>query len=402
MVICPQCNIEHDPLEEFCKKCGKFLLSVEDPLPATAKAEANLICPRCQALHKKGKYCRKCGSLLMQRTPSQRSVVQPLEKKWVKRWVKEWRKLSKEEKELESCRSKLEAQGDSISTEVVNPLMVRYKDRLESLLPFHQEIQSELESIRKRALDEIDFLENQLKPVAKRLEEFQSLYKLGAVTKPDFLREKNELRKEITSIEKSLKKFRQILSFLPYQAGGSIVSSGRAQGFLRPLTRIAGGLIILLIIGGGYGLWQRHAQPDRPISKEVAAPPFPPPSPQNPQNVMEDKEVEKIGSLFDNIRQANLQKDIDLFMSCFSRDFNGTEGKRKDTLKMWENFNYDDLSYDLKKQTISGDTADVRLEWLVRTSERVGGKPRDGKSVLDVTLKREDGYWKIKEIKPVS
>ena len=125
-------------------------------------------------------------------------------------------------------------------------------------------------------------------------------------------------------------------------------------------------------------------------------------SPPNPHPVMDGREAEKIGSLFENIRQANLQKNIDLFMSCFSRDFNGTEEKRKDTLKMWENFNYHDLSYELKKQTISGDTADVRLEWLVRTSEKVGGNPRDGKIVLDVTLKREDGYWKIKEIKPVS
>jgi hypothetical protein len=42
------------------------------------------------------------------------------------------------------------------------------------------------------------------------------------------------------------------------------------------------------------------------------------------------------------------------------------------------------------------------LEWVVKTSERAGGKPRNGKTVLDVTLKREGDTWKIKEIKPVS
>ncbi len=402
MVICPQCNIEQDPLEEYCRKCGKFLLSVEDPVPAKEKTELNLICPRCQVLYKKGKYCRKCGSLLMQRTPSQRTDVQPLEKKLVKRWSKEWLKLSKEEKELESCMNKLEAQRDSISTDVVNPLIVRYSNRLESLLPLHQEIETELESIRKRTSEETDFLENQLKPIQKRLEEFQSLYKLGAVTKADFLREKKELRKEIKSIERSLKKFRQILSLLPGQAGENIVSPGLAGGFLQPLTLMTGGVIILLIIAGGYLLWQRHPQSDRPISKEVITSPSPPPSSPDPQTAVENKEAEKIGSLFENIRQANLQKNIDLFMSCFSRDFNGTEGKRKDTLKMWEHFNYRDLSYELKKQTISGDTADVRLEWLVRTSEKAGGKLHDGRTVLDVTLKREEDHWKIKEIKPVS
>jgi len=409
MVICPQCNIEHDPLEEFCKKCGKFLLSVEDPAPAKEKTEVNLICPRCQALHKQGKYCRKCGALLMQRNPSQRTDVQPLEKKSVKRWVKEWLNLLEEERELESCMSKLEAQGDDISTHVISPLIVRYKDRLESLLPLHQEIETELESIRKRTSEEISLLGNQLKPIQKRLEEFQSLYKSSAVTKADFLREKKELRKEIKSIERSLRKFRHILSLLPGQAGGNIDSPGLAGGLLRPLTLTTGGVILLLIIAGGYLLWQQHPhQSNRPISKEVtpspspSPSPSPPPSPPDPQTVTENKEVEKIGSVFEDIRRANFQKDIDVFMSCFSRDFNGAERKRKDTLKMWETYNYHDLSYDLKKQTISGDTADVRLEWVVRTSERVGGKPHNGRTVLDVTLKREDGHWKIKKIKPVN
>lgn len=400
MVICPQCNIEHDPLEEFCKKCGKFLLSVEDPVPAKEKPEVNLICPRCQALHKQGKYCRKCGSLLMQRTPSQRTDVQPLEKKSVKRWVKEWLNLLEEERELESCMSKLEAQGDHISTHVIDPLIVRYKDRLESLLPLHQEIERELESFRKRTTEEIDHLENQLKPIQKRLEEFQSLYKSSAVTKADFLREKKELTKEIKSIERSLRKFRHIFSLLPGPVGENVESPELAGGLLRPLTLTTGGVILLLIIAGGYLLWQQHPRFNRPISTEVT--PSPPPSPPDPQTVTENKEGEKIGSVFENIRRANLQKNIDLFMSCFSRDFNGAEGKRKDTLKMWEAFNYHDLSYDLKKQAISGDTADVRLEWVVRTSERVGGKPHNGRTVLDVTLKREDGHWKIKEIKPVS
>ena len=202
MVICPQCNIEHGEGEEFCRKCGSFLLAVEDLTPEEGKTRVKLICPKCQVLYKKGNYCRKCGSLLMQGIPSQETDLQPLEKKSVKKWSKEWLRLLKEEKELESCMSKLEGQRDSVSSDVLNPIFVLYKDRLESLSPLHQEIETELESIRKRASEEIDFLEKELKPIQKRLEEFQSLYKLGAVTKPDFIREKKELRKEIKSREK--------------------------------------------------------------------------------------------------------------------------------------------------------------------------------------------------------
>jgi len=162
------------------------------------------------------------------------------------------------------------------------------------------------------------------------------------------------------------------------------------------------GVIILLVVAGGYFLWPQHIQSATLMLKEIVISPSTPSSSNHPLAVMEDKDSEKIGSIFENIRQANLQKNIDLFMSCFCRDFNGMEGKRLDTLKMWENYNYLDLSYDLKRQTITGDTANVRLEWLVRTSQKMSGQLQNGRTVLDVTLKREDGLWKIINIKPVS
>jgi len=402
MVICPQCNIEHDEGEEFCRKCGSFLLAVEDLTPEEEKTKVKLICPKCQLFYKKGNYCRKCGSLLMQEMPSQDPDVQPLEKKSVKSWSKKWSRLLNEERELESCMSKLEGQRDSVSSDVLNPIFFRYKDRLESLSPLHQEIETELESIRKRASEEIDFLERELKLIQKRLEEFQSLYKLGAVTKPDFVREKKELRKEIKSRERSLKNSQQILSLLPGKMGGSLVSPGFTGNLLQPFTLLTASVIILLMVAGGYFLWPWNSHSITPVSKAIVTSPLTPSPPPSPHIVTEGKEVEKIRSLFENIRKANLQKNIDLFTSCFSRDFNGIEEKRRDTLRMWENFNYLDLSYDLKKQTISGDTADVRLEWLVRTSQKLGGQLQDGRTLLDVTLKREDGRWKIKEIKTAS
>jgi hypothetical protein len=402
MVICPQCSIEHDPGEEFCRKCGKFLLAIEDPAPGEERLNVKLFCPKCQVFYKKGNYCRKCGSLLMQETPSQETGIQPLEKKSAKRWSKEWLRLLKEEKELESCMSKLETQREKVSSDILDPLFVGYKDRLESLSPLHHEIETELESIKKKASEEIEFLENELKPIQKRLEEFQSLYKLGAVTKPDFVREKKELRKEVKSREKSLKKYRQILSLLPRKMGGTAVSPGLTRDLLRPSTLMAASVIILLMVAGGYFLWPHHSQSSGSVSKEIVIPPSTPLSSGSPPPAMKDQEVEKISSLFENIRQANLQENIDLFMSCFSRDFNGTEGKRRDTLKMWENYSYLDLSYDLKKQTVTGDSANVRLEWLARTSPKPSGKVQDGRTVLDVALKREDGHWKIIEIKPAS
>jgi hypothetical protein len=400
MVICPQCNIKYDAGKKFCRKCGSFLLIVEEPNPEGEKTKAKLICPKCQVLYKIGNYCRKCGSLLMLQTPFQ--DVQPLGKKSIKRWSKEWLRLFEEKKKLEICVSKFETQRDRVSSDVFNPILVRYQNQLESLSSLHQEIEMELESVRKRALEEIDLLEKELKPIQKRLEEFQSLYEVGALTKADFFREKNEMRREIKSRERSLKKHQQTISLLPSRMGGSVVSFRLDRNLFRSLPLLILSGIIILMVAGGYFLWQWHPQSSRLISKEIVNSSSTPPTPQNSPTVIEDQELEKIKSIFENIRQANLQKNIDLFMSCYSRNFNDRKEKRLSTLETWKNFDYLDLSYDLRKQRISGDTATFRLEWLARISQKVGRQLQDSRTVLDVTLKREDGRWKIKEIKPVS
>jgi len=402
MVICPQCNIEHDEGEEFCKKCGAFLLAIDDPASGEGKTKVRLLCPKCKLFYKKGNYCRKCGSLLMQEMPSQDPDIQPLEKKSVKSWSKKWLRLLNEERELESCMSKLEVERDKVSSDVLNPLFIRYKDRLNSLSPLHQEIETELEGIRKRASEEIASLDKELKPIQRRLEEFQSLYESGGVTKPDFVREKKELRKEIKSRERSLKKYRQILSLLPGKMGGSLVSTGFTGNLLRPPTLLIASAMIILMVAGGYFFWQRPSQSSRAVAKEIVTSPSVPPSPNSPPVAVEAQEVEKIKSLFENIKQANLKKNIDLFMSCYSRDFNDLQGKRLDALETWGFYNYHELSYDVKEQTISGDTANVKLEWMIRVSKKVGGQREDKRTLLDVTLKREDGFWKIKETKTLS
>jgi ketosteroid isomerase-like protein len=110
-------------------------------------------------------------------------------------------------------------------------------------------------------------------------------------------------------------------------------------------------------------------------------------------------EIRNIKTLLEDIRQANLEKNIDLFISCYATDFKDREGKKKTTLAYWKRFDYVDLSYDLKDASISGDTAKAKVEWLIKTSSKAGDRPQENKSILDVLFKREDGEWKIKEVK---
>jgi hypothetical protein len=410
MVVCPKCNIEYDAGKKFCRKCGSFLLTEEEPLPGLeglgpiggVRTKAKLICPKCQALYEIGNYCKRCGSLLVQRIISPGADLRPLGKKAVRKWSKEWLRLFEEKKNLETCLNNLETHRESVSSKIFNPMLTRYQDQLESLSSLHQEIEVRLESVRKRASEEIDLLEKELKPIQNRFEEVQSLYQLGAMTEADFSREKNQMRKEIESREKSLRKYRRIISVLPSNMGGGMASPGIIRNLFQPLPLMLVGVMIIFMGIGGYLFWEGHSPSCSVSSRERTASPSNPISSQSRTPAAGSEEAEKIRGLFEDIRQANLKKNIGLFMSCYSRDFQDKKGKRLATLASWESFNYLDLSYDLKKQTILGDSADVSVEWLIRTSPKAGGQPQDSRTVLNVTLSREEGNWKIREIKSSS
>jgi hypothetical protein len=222
------------------------------------------------------------------------------------------------------------------------------------------------------------------------------------------------------------------------------------------------GSIVIMVVAGGYLLWSvysylakpKQPEPGAPVSKNAAVqslpksssstPPTPaaaesgeskktegsssisgssvskdaasaPPAPslpdaaktrsaesQDKENIKTvfENEIRNIKTLLENVRQSNLKKDIDLFVSCYSSDFENMEGRKRATIAYWEKFNYLDLSYDLKDLSLSAETAKARVEWLIKTSSRNGDQAQQNKSVLDVAFKKEGGKWRIREVKP--
>ena len=94
-----------------------------------------------------------------------------------------------------------------------------------------------------------------------------------------------------------------------------------------------------------------------------------------------------------------MKKDIDLFISCYASNFKDREGKKRTTLAFWTKYDYVNLSYDLKNSMISGDTAKVKVEWVIIISSRTVKQSQKSKANLDVKLKKEEDGWKIEEVK---
>jgi len=407
-MFCQRCHIEYDESRKYCRNCGTALsddkkVSSGDAghPPLVERRRIVRICPRCHLHFEVGNYCRICGS------PLKYEDISPVgeriqERGLVKSLSSEWFRLTKRKNELEICLGNLMEQRNALPEDTFNLTLQSYQVQVESLSCRLQEMEARLGAIRTSVSKEIGLLEEESSTLQKRLDEVRSLYQLRAITYADYSNEKKDINHQMRSRMKRLKECRKTISQLPSPVGEGSVSPIITRNLIRyQSSAIMGGILIIMALGA-YFLWTRnpklfHSQESAHISQTK-------PSIQArlPVSLPEVREDDKIKSLFETIRRANLEKKIDLFMSCYAADFNGREKKRLTILETWDNFNYLDLSFDLKRLTITAHTAQVRVQWRINISPQHGGTPEETTSLLDVSLKKEAGHWKIEKIKPVS
>jgi hypothetical protein len=422
-MICQKCHTEYDEGKKFCRNCGGPLSATENPSPIDERNPSLVervriirVCPRCHLPFEVGNYCRICGSFLKREIVPQGRERIP-DKGVIKSLSSEWFRLTKKKSEFEICLGNLEEQRDGLTDDAFNLIFQRYQVQVESLSSRLREIEAEIESFRTIAPKKISLLEDESSMIQKRFEEIRSLYHFGAITRTDYLTEKDWIKKEMNSIERRLRKYQRTVSSLSVPLGEGSLFSLKARNLRQHrFSLIAGGMIILIGLGAYFLPWSgvgttvvptlidwaknfkiSHSQGSTNITQTKTSVQARPPG-----SMPEVREDEKIKSLFGKIRQANLEKRIDLFMSCYSADFKDRNGKRLETLETWDNFDYLDLSYELKGLTVATQTAQVRVEWRINISPKNKGAPQKTTSLLEVTLKKEDGHWKIGEIKPVS
>ncbi len=366
-----------------------------------------LICPKCKLLYEKSTHCIRCGSSLVEKTSSDQEEIKAPPSS----------EINKESPSIKKPEDK--------------------KEELRSTPPFDFE-----ERFPPKPTPQVDAEGRPAIPPSKM--------KLGAaerVKKPEPEKESPlDMEKIFHEVPGNEQRPEDVL---PAKTKSGIGRSEKIRIKVPSLSSRKIGMIIVILIGG-YFIWSVYsyftpkkpavkappkessthlipprsvapAKPPAPLiepkvaddkkldkkssiseKEAVVSPPTHSPLIASKASLSDEKEIEQIKKLLENIRQANLKKNIGLFMSCYSSTFKDRAGKRRETLKNWGNFTYTDLSYTLRKYSISGDTAQATVEWVIRLSPKAGGKPRETKTVLDVTLNKESGGWKIKNIKPVS
>lgn len=321
-----------------------------------------LICPKCKILYERGSSCIRCRSPLVERGSSvEREELKPLDTPGVKK-VKPLLVQAPGFKE-EEAKASLKQE---VQSEVPKPQSPQRQHALNRL----QGGMERKGSLRKRKIDRILHLS---------FETGKILILVGAA---GYL---------LWSLSSYL--------FLKRPEAGTATSKG-GNNLVLPHSSVTADPPTP--VTNPQEIRDKHTGENPSISKEVAVtvPQASSPTP-SASGTAEMQELEDIRNLLENVRQGNLFKNIELFMACYSPSFKDREGKKRETLKTWGNFNYRDLSYDLKNCAISGNIARARVEWRISFSPKTGGPAQEGQTVLEVRFERREDGWKIVEVKPL-
>ncbi|OGP90058.1 MAG: hypothetical protein A2156_00330 [Deltaproteobacteria bacterium RBG_16_48_10] len=349
-----KCHMEYEEGTPFCSNCGGDLITKEEPKPVKedkkkgggVKPDERLICPKCHLLFEKLTSCIRCGTPLVTQSAL---------------------------KEMKESPPPPAPEGKKTESKAAPPSEVKKEP-------------SPVPPPRKT-------------PVEPRR---------GEPKKPDAA----DMTQEPSSIEAAEKGPEKELP--EDKREKALELEKRKKGFFYSLHGILSIILLLMVaiyflitqlltgerVGPGTSSSKKTIEsPEKEsstISKEA--------SPTVPSSalpvVLLPQEIQKLLDLLENIRQANLKKHINLLMSCYAPDYKDLEERRRTALQSWSRYNYLDLDYVLKVESVSIDSAKARVEWRIRSIPVTGGQPEEGKSVLNVIFQKEKNEWKIIEVTP--
>ncbi len=355
MLVCMKCHMEYEDGTAFCSNCGGDLVTKEAPKPVQqdtkkeggVKPEGKLICPKCHLLYEKLTNCIRCGAPLVTQSAL---------------------------KEMEESLP-LPAEPESKKTESKGAPPSEVKKEPSPVPP------------PRKPLEEPKGREPKQPHAADMMQEPSSM---EAAEKSPEKELPDDKKRKAPKLEKQEKSFFYSL-----------------HGILSIILLLMVALYFLI----NYVFTGERVGPQPPGSKKTIESPAKESSTISKEAsqavpssalpvVLLPQEIQKLLDLLEDIRQANLKKDLELLLSCYASDYKDLEERRRTALQSWSKYNYIDLDYVLKVESVSIDSAKARVEWKIRSIPMAGGQTEEGKSVLNVVFQKERNRWKIHDVSP--
>ena len=169
-------------------------------------------------------------------------------------------------------------------------------------------------------------------------------------------------------------------------------------------------IIIVVLLGL---LFRSTAPPSVPApapKAEAPAPPAPAPTPAPPAAAPAATPApapapdlkQQLQSVLAAMRQAHLQKDIDLYLSCYSPTFPDLEKKRLETQAAWNNFDFLNAFFTIDDvKPLDENAVNATVTWSIDTRNRRTQELASSKQAYRVRFVREMGTWRIQALEEV-
>lgn len=184
------------------------------------------------------------------------------------------------------------------------------------------------------------------------------------------------------------------------------------------------GASLLVIFLGIWWFFLGHQQPRLPMAPSIPGEPkeksAPAPSPQVlapapavkpavaplspateslPTVEVIKKQLEE---LLQNMREAQLKKDLDRYMEFYSRNFPDLDKKRQTTMKNWDLYNYLDLEFKLDevKLLITGNAL-AQVTWNIKYQNADSDESKKFTQTFKVWFSNETNTWRIDKLELV-
>ena len=105
-----------------------------------------------------------------------------------------------------------------------------------------------------------------------------------------------------------------------------------------------------------------------------------------------------IVNLLQDIKEANLRKDLRLWESRYSKQYLELPGKKASVVEQWKNFDYQSLDYKVDGITLGPDTARANILWHMELSSRKSKAKKSLSQNLSAVFLMEDGKLKIRSV----
>lgn len=158
------------------------------------------------------------------------------------------------------------------------------------------------------------------------------------------------------------------------------------------------GVVALVLV---VTLSRKPESPPAPVTPVAPAPAVVPPSASSPAppGSAETGLAPQLEKVLNNLKEANLKKDLILYMSSLSFVYPQLDKKRQEVLKTWEKFDFKKMAVTLAKvRDLGGDEAVAEVNWNTVTQNLATKELVADDFVYQVWFVKELGQWKVRKI----